>query len=468
MLFYFGTRQVLLLGMLLVGILYHMASAEINQLAVAVNHFDSKNNSTFNLRYSYSMEYMDPTSCILFFLLGGEGAANLGVTAPFVTQNLASYFRAGVIHAEHRYYGQSLRPEFKDNLKYLTIEQALRDYSDLILHIQSTMQSSCKVIAVGGSYPGNLAILFRLLYPHLVFAAYASSAPIRYLTGETVPTEYFEIVERTARSANAKCPSRIRQILNSILQLNVSEVVTQLRLCRHTLPAPSEDLKAQLVQAVRVTFANLNMGSYPLHASKLSEICASVVDSEGSYDALFDEVFNAVNESDGRSCRDFGRIVPTGGKGVFCADTTGCGAGLDGEHWDWQACTEHVMSIGSPDGMFPPLEGASRRIADYCMDRFRVTPRSPSPLVRYYLGRVHNLPSVTSRILFVNGRNDGWTSGCLRNSLSDSLVVLEIPGGAHHSEFGAEAAGDDVHMQGARRAIRDTISAFLRHDSEPA
>jgi thymus-specific serine protease len=34
---------------------------------------------------------------------------------------------------------------------------------------------------VGGSYAGNLAAWMRLAYPELVFAAYASSAPVNAL-----------------------------------------------------------------------------------------------------------------------------------------------------------------------------------------------------------------------------------------------------------------------------------------------
>ena len=86
------------------------------------------------------------------------------------------YYFISKVFAEHRYYGQSI-PFGNDSLKpgnpelsgYLSSEQALADYAELLTHIKATVDgaSTSPVISFGGSYGGMLAAWFRVKYPHI-------------------------------------------------------------------------------------------------------------------------------------------------------------------------------------------------------------------------------------------------------------------------------------------------------------
>ena len=89
--------------------------------------------------------------------------------------DIAPEFSALIIFAEHRYYGQSLpypNSSLTDPTKtgYLTSEQALADYADLLTDLRATMPGAgdSPVIVFGGSYGGMLAAWFRVKYPHVV------------------------------------------------------------------------------------------------------------------------------------------------------------------------------------------------------------------------------------------------------------------------------------------------------------
>lgn len=75
-------------------------------------------------------------------------------------------------------------------LKYHTVDLALADLAYFIETIKKSRgeYESSKVVFFGGSYPGALAIWFRIKYPHLVDVVYASSAvpaPIALYTGKS-------------------------------------------------------------------------------------------------------------------------------------------------------------------------------------------------------------------------------------------------------------------------------------------
>ncbi|EEQ99234.1 prolylcarboxypeptidase, putative, partial [Perkinsus marinus ATCC 50983] len=112
---------------------------------------------------------------------------------------------AFLVFAEHRYYGktQVYSDGTPDCLRYLTIEQALADYSVLIDYIfdKHDLPPSTATIAFGGSYGGMLASAFRYKYPHIVDGAIAASAPIFAIGGvtpEPSKTAFNEIITRDA------------------------------------------------------------------------------------------------------------------------------------------------------------------------------------------------------------------------------------------------------------------------------
>ena len=120
----------------------------------------------------------------------------------------AKEFGALLVFAEHRYYGES-RPykgtELRHNMQYLTAEQAMADYAELLRELKSELHAEdSAVIGFGGSYGGMLAAWMRMKYPHVLAGSVAASAPIWAFPGEDPPVDpgaFAKIVTRDATPA---------------------------------------------------------------------------------------------------------------------------------------------------------------------------------------------------------------------------------------------------------------------------
>ena len=206
-------------------------------LTQRLDHFDPSNTATYKQRYFYTSRYTnhlnpqdnitasssssnDEANTIFLLCVGGEGPSldkSVLIDSPHCSGDMlvladtlssAYGWNIHVYALEHRYYGRSY-PKFRNddhspvtthNLKYLSSRQALEDLAHFIptmtkqqLHRQqgphpSSLRHNKRSndgkdgssiwITFGGSYPGYLAAMARMFYPHLVYAAVSNSAPI--------------------------------------------------------------------------------------------------------------------------------------------------------------------------------------------------------------------------------------------------------------------------------------------------
>lgn len=95
-----------------------------------------------------------------------------------------------------------------ENLKYLSIEQALADLAHFVVEKKKEPgREQSKVIVVGASYSATMAAWFRQKYPHLAAGAWASSGP---LFAKVEMSEYKEVVGAAVRQIGGeRCYERL-------------------------------------------------------------------------------------------------------------------------------------------------------------------------------------------------------------------------------------------------------------------
>lgn len=199
--------------------------------------------------YTFEEEFKGPGSPI-FLILGGEGGIGpeTGLYYPFITHHLAKKFGAFVFEPEHRFYGKSqplernhhhhLQTNKQDpRVDLFTSEQALHDAMTLLNHIQKKLgcstdrqsDSYCPVITVGGSYPGFLSALARIMFPNKVDIAYSASAPMKFYAQKVHQDDYYDHITMVSEQTRAGCADAVRSTLydirNKILQGDFNETI---------------------------------------------------------------------------------------------------------------------------------------------------------------------------------------------------------------------------------------------------
>ena len=141
------------------------------------------------MRYLVNSDFWKPNSKQpVFFYTGNEGSIEGFASNTGFMNEFAEKAGALIIYAEHRYYGTSLpfgTDSFtKENIKYLTVEQALADFATFIIDLKKNGGADgSPVIVFGGSYGGLLSAYMRMTYPQLVQGALAASAPVYWISG---------------------------------------------------------------------------------------------------------------------------------------------------------------------------------------------------------------------------------------------------------------------------------------------
>lgn len=444
----------------------------------------------------------------IFVIMGGEGAISpeTGIFYPWVIDTLAKEYRGLVLEPEHRFYGESL-PFGNDsflvaNLKAaMNTQEALADAAELIRSIQSIRQCGdrgteeyCPVMVIGGSYPGFLAAMMRMRYPAVVDMAYASSAPLKFYSQQVSQYDYYAKVTESAERSTKGCPEAVKAAFNKMVEFfrtaNTSQIAEQFSVCE-PIQAPAA-LPDNLLFLAEQTFANLNMANYPpnsgtgldrtcklflqarAHGSELTAMRELLLQEtrlqhEGLQSGRAHLGFMG-HLSTRSTCFDLSGHLPAGHSATArCGDWSGCGYGRSGQMWDFQTCTFEVEKIGFGEHqMFPSYPWTREWLAEHCRKRFGASPE-PTSLVDLWGFDVSNLASQTSRILFVNGLNDGWSVGGILQDLSTEkgLLAINLPNGAHHSELSHASMEDTPDIKEAHERILRIVSHWLEEIKRP-
>ncbi|KAL4144232.1 hypothetical protein KRP22_003430 [Phytophthora ramorum] len=437
--------------------------------------------TTFKQRYLLNTQFWDPKDqkAPVFFYTGNEGDVTLYANHTGLIWENAQTFKALIVFAEHRYYGKSLPfgDKYMDHLAYLTHDQALADYTELIYHLQKKYDAfNHPVIAFGGSYGGMLSAWFRMKYPNIIAGAIAASAPIYGFGGfpDFDGQKYWQVVTRDASPAAGSaenCVPNAQKSWAQMFALAKSErgratLSSLFRLCE---PLTKEEQGEDLAMSVLFAFDTLAMGNFPYPSSYLTggvvslpawpvrEACSHLA---GEF-LTPEEGQEVVNTTLLEALRDAANVFHNATEDLACFKIPTLWD-YDGI-WDFQYCTEMLpqetyFSTNGETDMFWPRNTTFEEIRAHCQRVWHTTPDPDGIRVSYGDEMLRS----ASNIVFSNGLLDPWSSAGVLHAPKDAKVtIVEIAEGAHHLDLFFSHPKDPPSVVAARNTEVKMIHAWI-------
>ncbi|CAG2100980.1 unnamed protein product [Medioppia subpectinata] len=414
-----------------------------------VDHFNKQDDKTFKQLY-YIDDSHYKTGGPVFLMISGESELDAAylTTASFMGQ-MAKKYGALAVTLEHRYFGRSVpTPDLSTgNLKYLTIELALKDLEQFALYLTKKLSlEGSKWVVFGGSYAGKLASWFRQKYPHIAAGAVASSAPV----GSTYDcTGYLRVV---GEAVGKECSDNIRKANLEIENLlKTPEGVIQLRktlnLCQ------SFDGK------------NINDNRY------LSSLLGMTVVMHVQYNTGVDKIVKTMNDPSGGTPLERYAKLQLVGQTLDCVEvnhnkyvvslqnTTIDRKGMM-RQWTYMTCTEFAdfPTTDAPDSPFGhnlPVE----YYAQQCTDIFgpQITAQTIQRAVNQTVATYGGLKPNVTNVVFPNGSVDPWKSIGVLNDLNNSTKAVILENYGHGGDMVASTPTDPPTMINAHKLIEQQI-----------
>ena len=403
-----------------------------------LDHFDPTSSARWSHRYLYRDDEWGtgkhlangcPGPILLY--TGNEGpiTAFWGSNG-FMVEYLAPKWGAMLVFPEERFYGASLpfgtSSFLASNLKYLTTEQILEDYVEIVAHIKATVPKAdnCPVIAFGGSYGGTLTTFLRAKYPATVIGGLAASAPIGYYDKEAWPSHdvdeftWSDIATRDYAEAHPRCLAAITKAMTAIEKAPTKALISAFGVCDAAALGPTKptELFAYALESMPqldYPYPVGNLPAWPVNAScKLLVTAAAAVaedEEESAGASLIAAAAKITAQVIGKPAG--GGCLPALPEGP--GEVPGDGPG-DDSNWGWQSCTENLHQFSARGPIRSYTFDLQRSAIGPCQKIFNGSAiLQPEELTRRYGGyKLGDGAGIgVNHLIWSNGLLDPWHGG---------------------------------------------------------
>uniref|UniRef100_A0A7S3GB52 Uncharacterized protein n=2 Tax=Palpitomonas bilix TaxID=652834 RepID=A0A7S3GB52_9EUKA len=414
------------------------APAEAKYFKQVNDHFDASLD-TFMQKYFVVDTYFKGDGYPVLLYINGEGPVS-GPPSGYLL-DVAKELGALVVTMEHRFYGSSIpNNDFSvENLRLLTVEQALADLNYFATFIRSNVEGAAnsKFLCVGGSYSGALSSWFREMYPDTVVGAWSSSGVVNAIF------DFVQFDEQVAAAAGEECADDIRNITHKI---------------DYMLSTADGNKKVKTLFGARVDVADADFMYMIADSSAMAiqyghklDLCSSLKAARESGECI---VKNFANYTADLWGAEFGG-------GCFydteCLKTDRTMA----RSWRWQKCSQLAYLQAAP--FVKPLRS---RIVDLpaqirqCEEAFAPGVFPDTALFNLRYGGAHPR---TTNVVYVDASDDPWQQASVKEAQgkNEPFLYIECDDCGHCIDLDRSGAAVPEPVQKAQSQILEYVKSFL-------
>ncbi|XP_044057224.1 thymus-specific serine protease isoform X1 [Siniperca chuatsi] len=451
--------------------LQHVKEGRIHQ---QLNHFNRQDVSTFPQRFFVNEAYWQCPDGPVFLFIGGEGPIFEFDVLGGHHVDMAEKHGALLLVLEHRFYGDSINPDGlkTENLADLSSQQALADLAVFHQYISQSFNLSHRNtwISFGGSYSGALSAWFRGKFPHLVYGAVASSAPVRAKLDFSAYTNTVGLsLMNEAVGGSKKCLAGVREAFAAVeaalMGGNASQVAVDFGCCQ--IPKDLDD-QIELMQ----NLADIVMGTVQYNEEgvlmSINELC-SVMTNKSEADDQDIEAYNRLVKlaqiyysTSEEPCLDISHE-----KTVKDLMDTSLHSGRRAERqWTYQTCTEFGFYQTCEDATCP-FSGMLTLQAqtEVCPMLFGISHHSLPGRIAFTNNYYGGDNPHTHRVLYVNGGIDPWKELSVvqdRAEEGEEAQTIFIKDTAHCADMMSGRVTDRCSLKRAREEIEKHVVSWLK------
>jgi len=351
-------------------------------------------------------------------------------------------------------------------MRFLSSQQALADAMNFIGHINQmyNLTSKNRWITFGGSYPGMLSAWLRLKYPHLVWAAVGSSAPVQAIADfqgyNDVVAQSMGATDVGGSQACINAISTAFQDLGNNLKSSDGRrgLEKQFNVCQAISLDDVNNQRIFTIDLSELFPAQSNDPACTTPACNISGCCSMMLDSSLGDELARLSALASINR--GATCMkpDYQLVL------AALKDTSLVGG--QERLWFYQTCTEFAFyQTCDPDSgcIFTkdPFLNDLQSYYDLCRFAFDVEGNETEQHVLASNLNYGSLQIASTRIYFVSGEIDPWHSASVLQAPSEDEPTLWVEGASHHAWTHPPAATDQPSVQQARVLIGQQVSDWL-------
>ncbi|XP_070685910.1 thymus-specific serine protease [Pempheris klunzingeri] len=439
-----------------------------------LDHFNQHDVRTFPQRFFVNDAHWQRPDGPVFLFIGGEGPIfEFDVLAGHHV-DMAEEHGALLLALEHRFYGHSINPDGlkTENLADLSSQQALADLAVFHQYISQSLTLSGRNtwISFGGSYSGALSAWFRGKFPHLVFGAVASSAPVRAKLDFSAYSNVVGLsLMNEAVGGSEKCLAGVREafaaVESALMGGNASQVAVDFGCCQ----TPEElDDQIELMQSL----ADIAMGTVQYNEEgvlmSIKELCAVMTSKSEAYEEKETEAYSRLiklsqiyRSTSEEPCLDISHE-----KAVKDLMSTTIRSDRRAERqWTYQTCTEFGFYQTCEDALCP-FSGlvTLQTQTEVCSMVFGISQHSLPGRIAFTNTYYGGDNARTRRVLYVNGGLDPWKELSVvqdRTEDGEEAQSVFIKDTAHCADMMSRVT-DRCSLKKAREEIEKHVASWLR------